>query len=181
MLLNERHQIKRKYAQYGAKHINKGGAIRDKIILFVGEAGSVSYDELNQFLTKLEAERGKVINLFAWIRQNSNSSYFIVSAQNIWKLSKYGQRVYDYLKSDTEMTDPDDEISDKLTFAWWKDKFMLEDMATPANVNGMGDVSFPSNPDVPIDAQIPGSGDTPNKKKKKRVFKRFDDFIKKDI
>lgn len=92
--LTERHQIKRQYGQYEAKHVNANAPVRDSIVKFVGEK-SVSEKEIKDFLSTLAEDRGKSINSSTWFK--NNNKYFQSTSEGSLTLSKYGKRVLEYV------------------------------------------------------------------------------------
>ena len=95
--LNERVQIKRKYRQYEAYKINSQAPIRNRIIEFVADR-YVTNEELKNFLTTIEEDRGKAIDQRQWF--NRNEKYFTSTkneGQKMWSLSKFGRRIFEYI------------------------------------------------------------------------------------
>lgn len=118
--LSERHQIKRQYGQYEAKHVNANAPVRDSIVKFVGDK-SVTEKEVKDFLSTLSEDRGKSINSSTWFK--NNNKYFQSTSEGSLTLSKYGKRVLEYvleqdknrkLNEDRELTS--EEISEAFNF-----------------------------------------------------------------
>jgi hypothetical protein len=118
--LTERYQIKRRYGQYEAKHVNANAPVRDSIVKFVSDK-SVTEKEIKDFLSMLAEDRGKSINVSAWFK--NNNKYFQSTTEGSLTLSKYGKRVLEYvleqdknkkLNEGKELTDK--EISEAFNF-----------------------------------------------------------------
>lgn len=89
----ERVQIKRKYGEYGAYQINNEAPVRNRVVEFVGKR-FVTNEELKNFLTKLEEDRGNSIDQRKWFSRNSRYfESFQNRGQQVWTLSKFGKRV----------------------------------------------------------------------------------------
>lgn len=101
--VNERVQIKRKYGEYSAHKINSEAPIRNRVIEFVRNR-FVTNEELKNFLTSLEEDRGNAIDQRKWFSRNEK--YFECKenrGQKVWTLSKFGKRVLDEIvKSKTQ-------------------------------------------------------------------------------
>ena len=96
--LNEgTHQIKRKYAEHGAINVYERGPIRNKIIEFVKNK-HVTESELKDYVKKLAEDRGADFDSNKWFKRNER---YFESYQNrgqqVYTLSKFGQRVYEYI------------------------------------------------------------------------------------
>ncbi len=95
--LEERVQIKRKYREYSSFNVNKQAPIRNRIVEFVGSR-FVTETELKSFLTKLEEDRGNAIDNRKWFSRNSKYfESFQNRGQQVWTLSKYGKRIYEFI------------------------------------------------------------------------------------
>jgi len=95
--LLERVQIKRKYGQYEAHKVNKGAPIRNKIVEFVGSK-FITDDEMQNFLLRLEEEKGSSINKNKWFGRNQKYfESFQNRGQKVWTLSKFGKRILEYI------------------------------------------------------------------------------------
>ena len=96
--LNEsRSQVKRKYGEYNQIRVNEKAPIRNSIINFVGKR-FVTETELKNHLTKVTEERGKDFDQRKWF--GNNKKYFEAfenRGQRVWTLSKYGQRVHEFI------------------------------------------------------------------------------------
>jgi hypothetical protein len=95
--VNERVQIKRKYGEYGAHNINTQAPIRNRVVEFVGKR-YVTNEELKNFLTSLEEDRGNAIDQRKWFSRNEK--YFESKenrGQQVWSLSKFGKRVLEQI------------------------------------------------------------------------------------
>jgi hypothetical protein len=93
----ERVQIKRKYSSYEAFRVNREAPIRNRVVEFVGKR-FITEDELKNFLTKLEEERGNAIDDRKWFSRNQKYfESFKNRGQQVWTLSKYGKRVLEYI------------------------------------------------------------------------------------
>ena len=101
--VNERVQIKRKYGEYSAHNINSQAPIRNRVVEFVGNR-YVTNEELKNFLTSLEEDRGNAIDQRKWFGRNEK--YFESKenrGQQVWTLSKFGKRVLEQiLKAKTQ-------------------------------------------------------------------------------
>ena len=86
---------KRKYTDSYPEHVVSDKApIREKVLAFVQEKGSVSRDELLEFLTGINEETGGNTSM-KWVHKNAR--YFNVREKNgykIYSLSTIGERVY---------------------------------------------------------------------------------------
>ena len=95
--VNERVQIKRKYGEYSAHNVNVEAPIRNRVVEFVGKR-FVTNEELKNFLTKLEEDRGNAIDQRKWFGRNMR--YFESTenrGQQVWSLSKFGKRVLEQI------------------------------------------------------------------------------------
>lgn len=93
----ERVQIKRKYAEYGAHTVNTEAPIRNRVVEFVGKR-FVTNEELKNFLTKLEEDRGNSIDQRKWFGRNMRYfESFQNRGQQVWTLSKFGKRVHEMI------------------------------------------------------------------------------------
>jgi len=92
--LNEKTQIKRKYAEHSAIHVMEKAPVRNKVIEFVGKR-FVTEEELKNFvngLNETNAEGKKVDS--KWLSRNSRYFESVSNrGQRVITLSKYGQRV----------------------------------------------------------------------------------------
>lgn len=96
--LNEgTHQIKRKYGEHGAINVYERGPIRNKIIEFVKNK-HVTETELKDYVKQLAEERGAEFDSNKWFKRNER--YFEAyqnRGQQVYTLSKFGHRVYEYI------------------------------------------------------------------------------------
>jgi hypothetical protein len=93
----ERVQIKRKYGEYGAHNVNTEAPIRNRVVEFVGKR-FVTNEELKNFLTKLEEDRGNAIDQRKWFGRNMRYfESFQNRGQQVWTLSKFGKRVLEQI------------------------------------------------------------------------------------
>ena len=90
-------QIKRKYGEHGAINVYERGPIRNRIIEFVKNK-FVTEVELKDFVKSLIEERGVEFNSNQWFTRNKKYfESFENRGQQVWTLSKYGKRVYEYI------------------------------------------------------------------------------------
>jgi hypothetical protein len=90
-------QIKRKYGEHGAINVYERGPIRNRIIEFVKNK-FVTETELKDFVKSLIEERGVEFNSNQWFARNKKYfESFENRGQQVWTLSKYGKRVYEYI------------------------------------------------------------------------------------
>jgi hypothetical protein len=90
-------QIKRKYGEHGAINVYERGPIRNRIIEFVKNK-FVTEVELKDFVKSLIEERGVEFNSNQWFARNKKYfESFENRGQQVWTLSKYGKRVYEYI------------------------------------------------------------------------------------
>jgi len=95
--LEERVQIKRKYGQYGSMAANSSAPVRDRIVEFVGKK-FCNEEELQNFLLKLEEDRGTSFNQKQWFDRNQKYfQSFKNEGQQVWTLSKFGKRVLEHI------------------------------------------------------------------------------------
>jgi hypothetical protein len=95
--LAERVQIKRKYGQYGSMSANSSAPVRDRIVEFVGKK-YCNEEELQNFLLKLEEDRGTSFNQKQWFDRNQKYfQSFKNEGQQVWTLSKFGKRVLEHI------------------------------------------------------------------------------------
>lgn len=91
--------VKRKYTDnYPAKHVNVNGPIREKILSFVKEKGTVSYNEMMEFVKGINEESGGNTSR-KWL--NKNTKYFKVTEKNgvkTYKLSSFGEKVHNAIQ-----------------------------------------------------------------------------------
>jgi len=107
--LNERVQIKRKYGQYEKVHVNSSAPVRNKIVEFVGTR-FVTETELKSFLSKLEEDNSKSINP-NWFKNNQKYfENFQNRGQNVWTLSKFGKRVYEFIIKNEDTTKINEDV-----------------------------------------------------------------------
>jgi len=93
----ERVQIKRKYGEHGAYQVNNEAPIRNRVVEFVGKR-FVTNEELKNFLTKLEEDRGNAIDQRKWFSRNMRYfESFQNRGQQVWTLSKFGKRVHEQI------------------------------------------------------------------------------------
>lgn len=93
----ERVQIKRKYGEYSANKVNSVAPIRNRVVEFVGKR-FVTNEELKNFLTRLEEDRGNAIDQRKWFGRNSKYfESFQNRGQQVWSLSKYGKRILEQI------------------------------------------------------------------------------------
>jgi hypothetical protein len=90
-------QIKRKYGEHSAINVYERGPIRNKIIEFVKNK-HVTEAELKEYVKRLAEERGSEFDANKWFKRNERyfESYHN-RGQNVFTLSKYGNRVYEYI------------------------------------------------------------------------------------
>jgi hypothetical protein len=92
--LNEKTQIKRKYADHSAIHVMEKAPVRNKVIEFVGKR-YVTEEELKNFINGLNEKESEDRQIDSkWL--NRNGRYFESASnrgQGVITLSKYGQRV----------------------------------------------------------------------------------------
>lgn len=103
--INEaREQIKRKYGEYSSIRVNETAPIRNEIIRFVNKR-FVTEEELKMFLTKLSEDRGKDLDARQWFSRNERYfESFQNRGQQVWTLSKFGKRVYEFIKRNDSST-----------------------------------------------------------------------------
>ena len=99
MELNEKTQIKRKYSEHPAIHVVERGPVRNEVLKFIGTR-FVTEEEMKNFLSKLEEDRGKVLDGKQWFGRNTKYfEKFENRGQQVWTLSKYGKRVLELIKN----------------------------------------------------------------------------------
>lgn len=104
--LEERVQIKRKYGQYGSMAANSSAPVRDRIVEFVGKK-FCNEEELQNFLLKLEEDRGTSFNQKQWFDRNQKYfQSFKNEGQQVWTLSKFGKRVLEHILKNKTKTKP---------------------------------------------------------------------------
>jgi hypothetical protein len=96
-VLEGKTQIKRKYREHSAINVYERGPIRNKIIEFV-KSKHVTEAELKEYVKRLAEERGSEFDANKWFKRNERyfESYHN-RGQNVFTLSKYGNRVYEYI------------------------------------------------------------------------------------
>jgi hypothetical protein len=101
--INEgRQQIKRKYGEYGAIRVNETAPIRNEILRFI-DRRFVTEEEMKNFLTKLSEDRGKDLDARQWFSRNGRYfEKFENRGQEVWTLSKYGKRILEFLRKETD-------------------------------------------------------------------------------
>jgi hypothetical protein len=91
--------VKRKYTEnYPAKYVNTNGPIREKILSFLKEKGSVTYSEMMEFVKSINEETGGNTSR-KWL--NKNTKYFKVTEKNgvkTYKLSSFGEKVHNAIQ-----------------------------------------------------------------------------------
>jgi len=96
MLTEGRVVFKRKYTDaYPAKVVSDSAPVREKILSFVKEKGSVSYSEIMEFVRLMNEETGGNTSR-KWL--NKNSHYFKIAEKNgvkTYSLSPVGKRVHE--------------------------------------------------------------------------------------
>jgi hypothetical protein len=104
--LEERVQIKRKYGQYGSMAANSSAPVRDRIVEFVGKK-FCNEEELQNFLLKLEEDRGTSFNQKQWFDRNQKYfQSFKNEGQQVWTLSKFGKRVLEHILKNKTKSKP---------------------------------------------------------------------------
>lgn len=93
----EKVQIKRKWGQYEAHHVNSSTPVRDRMIQWVGER-RVTEEELKQYLTTIQEERGKNADMNWFTRNGRFFEQTTHRGQDVYTLSKYGKRVLEAIK-----------------------------------------------------------------------------------
>lgn len=93
----EKVQIKRKWGQYEAHHVNSTTPVRDKMIQWVGER-RVTEEELKQYLSSIQEERGKSPDMSWFTRNDRFFEQTSHRGQDVYTLSKYGKRVLEAIK-----------------------------------------------------------------------------------
>jgi len=93
----EKLQIKRKWGQYEAHHVNSTTPVRDKMIQWVGER-KVTESELKQYLSSVQEERGKSPDMNWFTRNGRFFEQSTYRGQDVYVLSKYGKRVLEAIK-----------------------------------------------------------------------------------
>jgi hypothetical protein len=88
--------FKRKYTEmYPEKAVSSLAPVREKILSFVREKGSVTYNEIMEFVRLMNEESGGATSR-KWI--NKNSRYFKIIEKNgvkTYSLSPVGKRVHE--------------------------------------------------------------------------------------
>lgn len=96
MLTEGRVVFKRKYTDaYPAKAVSDLAPVREKILSFVKEKGSVSYSEIMEFVRLMNEELGGNTSR-KWL--NKNSDYFNITEKNgekTYSLSSTGKRIHE--------------------------------------------------------------------------------------
>jgi hypothetical protein len=87
--------IKRKYTElYPSREVSSNAPIREKILSFVKEAGTVTHDELMEFIAGMNEENGGSTSR-KWV--NKNTQYFVIKERQgvkTYRLSSLGERVH---------------------------------------------------------------------------------------
>ena len=88
--------VKRKYTDiYPSKNVNQHGPVREKVLAFVKENGTVSYEDMMEFMKSMNEETGGSTSR-KWLTKNPQ--YFKVIAEKdgtkSYKLSVLGERVH---------------------------------------------------------------------------------------
>jgi hypothetical protein len=104
--LEERVQIKRKYGQHDSMAVNSSAPIRDRIVEFVGKK-FCNEEELQNFLLKLEEDRGTSFNQKQWFDRNQKYfQSFKNEGQKVWTLSKFGKRILEHILKNKSQKKP---------------------------------------------------------------------------
>lgn len=94
-----RTQIKRKYGEYTNIRVNEKAPVRNKVVQFVGKR-FVTEEEMKNFLTKMNEERGKELDANKWFGRNGRYfESFENRGQKVITLSKYGKRVLEMIRN----------------------------------------------------------------------------------
>lgn len=91
LMTEKRLQIKRKYREYSSKTINTNAPLRNEILKYVDSKGSVTKEELKEYMANMEESFGKKPK-GDWYK--TNTKYFKESYGKI-RLSKLGKRIID--------------------------------------------------------------------------------------
>lgn len=87
--------VKRKYTDiYPSKNVNQHGPIREKVLAFVKENGTVSYEDMMEFMKAMNEETGGNTSR-KWLTKNPQ--YFKITekaGKKTYKLSSLGERVH---------------------------------------------------------------------------------------
>jgi len=95
-LLNEKIvTVKRKYTDAHPAHIHSTyGPVREKVLSFINKYGSVSHQELKEFLNQYKESSGRTTG-FGWIRKNNHLVEKITKKNSgpFYRLTKRGKKV----------------------------------------------------------------------------------------
>ena len=87
--------VKRKYTDiYPAKLVSEKGPTREKVLSFVKENGTVTYEDMMEFMKSMNEETGGSTSR-KWLTKNPQ--YFKITEKNgkkTYKLSSLGERVH---------------------------------------------------------------------------------------
>jgi len=96
MLTEGRVIFKRKYTEnYPAKSVSDAAPVRERVLSYVREKGTVTHKELMEFFKGLNEETGGTTSR-KWV--NKNTRYFVVKEKNgtkTYTLSPIGKRVHE--------------------------------------------------------------------------------------
>lgn len=86
--------LKRKYRDFNEDKIGINAPIRTKVLEFIDSKGSVSREELDEFMNNIKEEKGKKPN-WGWVRKNSSLIDKSVNEETgiSYSLTKRGKRV----------------------------------------------------------------------------------------
>ena len=86
--------VKRKYTDnYPSQEVSTNAPVREKVLSFVKEKGTVSHEELMEFISGMNEETGGLTSR-KWV--NKNTQYFRITEKNgvkTYRLSSLGERV----------------------------------------------------------------------------------------
>jgi hypothetical protein len=92
--------VKRKYTDlHPEKKVSNYAPVRERVLSFIKEKGSVSEKELQEFLRMMNEETGRKTTM-GWVK--ANDKFFTVKnneGEKMYSLSKDGHRVHDKLTS----------------------------------------------------------------------------------
>lgn len=108
---------KRKYTDRHPEEVMSTNApIRNKVLEFLNDKGSVSHEEFREFLLSLSEDKSRTAS-WSWVRKNSDliDRYVNENGEVSYLLTKRGKRIFELSKKLVESTENEDftEISEK--------------------------------------------------------------------
>lgn len=168
--INEgRSQVKRKYGEHASIKVNEKAAVRNKVINFVGKR-FVTEEEMKNFLTKMNEERGKDFNSTKWFGRNGRYfESFTNRGQKVLTLSKYGKRVLELIKAAASKTKLNEsfglfkaslfESTNNLELDGYVVERNEEELETALNEGALAKKGAKNLSDINLEDQIDSTGD----------------------